>query len=149
MKQKYYLIIGIITLALIITLILTKQQTPKEYTCEELQINFDNSNVPSPDGCDEWEKKGRKSIWVGGVLTNISTHISFDYYSHALTFKGKEEQREVYIATGNETIPYKINQFYKFDIAESCYTLRSAVYSGAILDRNLTALKPVDCKIGE
>ncbi len=122
-------------------------EAEEENDCDELSKNFDDKIENIMTECLEWDEK---HIWVGGTLTDISKNYNSAYkrYEYTLTFKGYEKKGKIIIGT-SKAIPYKINQFYKFDLGNVCKLIYSSASSGMFYDPNLDALQFIDCKTTE
>jgi len=156
MKYKYYWMIGLVAiLSLVGLLINAHTQTignstiPKSFNdqrniCEDLTLNFD-AKIDSLDydGCNRWSREGKKPIWVGARLINITRiyNEAYERYEFKLTFKGYKKQGDIYIGTKNESIPYEVGKFYKFDLSRECWLIYSMASSGMFSDPELNALE--------
>ena len=153
--MKRGLVIGIIVVIIVILMgiFIQQTQTPDTTsitdnqinTCEGLVNNFDvqiDSNRHTE--CDKWvmEKKP-KPILVGGKLIEISKTDgeAYERNEFMLTFKGFQKQGKIYIGTKNESVPYEIGKFYKFDLGNECKLIYSMASSGMFSDPNLDALE--------
>ncbi len=154
MEQKYYWIIGIIAVLGLFFISGCVQQTKTSNVtlthntqidnCRELSKNFDaRIDTISVAECDKWVTEGNKPIWVGGKLINVSkTYItSYKRNEFTLIFQGSQKQGKIYIGTKNESIPYEISKFYKFDLGNKCKLIYSMTSSGMFLDPNLDTLE--------
>jgi len=109
--------------------------------CEDISKNFDEKINNIFIGCEQWDSD-REPLWVGGTLIEINSN----YDEVRLNFEGFEKQGEIYIKNyGNKTIPYEINQFYRFDLNNVCGGRFSAASSGAFYDPDFTALEIISC----
>ena len=145
MKQKYYLIIGILA---VLGIILLVGYTAKYHTnaCERLakkldKTIIDTNNPPGRFSIDEYEGI------VGGTLTNIKNNgPDHGYNSYILTFRGVHSEGDLYLITSSKLeLPYKTGQFYKFDLAN--INQYSAALSGSFIDNKLDKLIPVSCPL--
>ena len=143
MKQEYYLFIGIFSILVIIFLVgcTTKIQPT---TCEELADKLDKTIIDTNNPPGRFIISEFEGI-VGGTLTNISNNgLDRGYNSYILTFKGANSEGELYLITSsNSQLPYKIGQFYKFNLSNR--NQYSAALSGSFIDNNLDKLILVSC----
>ena len=116
--------------------------------CDELAQNFDAKI--ELDMFQTYCKEGDiKPVQVGGTLISIqngSYSASYDRYEYTLTFQGATKQGSIIIGSKNSSLPYQINQFYKFDLTRKCELMYSAASSGMFADPDLNALDPMNCK---
>ncbi len=74
MEQKYYWITSITVILGIVFIIGYIQQIPT--SCEKLAKNFDDKiDSINASECDEWITEGKKPIWVGGKLIEVSKKV--------------------------------------------------------------------------
>jgi len=101
-----------------------------QQSCEKLKTSFD-SNINSFGVAECEEVQG--PVWVGGTLLSTSTIYSTAYerYEHTLTLQGLEEQGIIIILSSQETLPYQIGNFYKFDLKGKCALIQSSSSSEA------------------
>ena len=141
------LVIGI----LLITGCAVEQKKPeniaKTLTCEDLSKNLDNFPRESNFCAKRLDADNHQPIWVGGTLKKVSERPYNEAYSKEfiLTFQGYEKQRSIYIHTNQNVNPYKVGQFYKFDLENECKSMLSMASSGSFYDSELNELKPLDC----
>ncbi len=142
MEQKYYWIISITVILGIVFIIGYIQQIPT--SCEKLAKNFDDKiDSINASECDEWITEGKKPIWVGGKLIEVSKryNAAYDRNEFILTFQGLQNQGKIHIGTKNESIPYETGKFYKFDLGNKCKLIYSMASSGMFSDPKLDALE--------
>jgi len=116
----------------------------KVLSCSDLTKNFD-ANINTFPTMGECEKS---SLWVGGMLVNISTKYakSYDRYEHELMFKGGNVTEPIHIGSKNKSISYTVGKFYKFDLQKKCRLILSMASSGMYYDPNQTALQVMKCE---
>lgn len=137
---------GIFVISLIILINGCTQKQTKVLSCDELVKNFDAKiDSISPTLCNEL--KENQEIWVGGKLIDISKiyNSAYERNEFTLIFQGFEKQGKIIISSKEENIPYKIGQFYKFDLVRKCTLMYSASSSGIFSDQNLDALQSINC----
>ncbi len=141
----------------------------KETECQKLELKLDSYILRETGSidmhrseCDKWFENGKPPIIVGGTLIKIeyvdiykNTYVIYapypslpHHWAYDLTFRGSNSYKEgrLFIITySDKTIPYKIGQFYKFDLSDYCKTRNSGTFGGSFLDENLDAFQPLDC----
>lgn len=148
-KRSIALIVSLLVIGVIFTSGCTSAKTN---TCDDLAKNFDAKiNSIGVAVCDVYNKLpaegGQKPIWVGGTLIDISKtyNSAADRNEFHLTFQGATKQGTISIGTKSDSIPYSINQFYKFDLGHICELIYSMQSSGMFSDPDLNALEPLTC----
>jgi len=146
MLKIKYMLIGIIIIGLIISVICfydpilnIDRPTSNINDCNKLKSNFDNQVFTDIISCDN-----TSPIWVGGTLTNITTINDTWYYRNTftLTFSGQMTQKSIQTNDSinkQGSVPYKIGQFYKFDLKGFCPLRYSAASSGMFHDPDMNA----------
>ncbi len=144
MSRKSYLVLAVLAIIFLSGCTTeTKNNNIQTNTCKELTDRLDKEIVDTNNPPGRFIIEGFEGI-VGGTLTNIKNNgLDRGYNSYILTFKGSNSEGELYLITSSKSgLPYKIGQFYKFDLANKSKT---AALNGGFIDNNLDKLTPVDC----
>lgn len=118
----------------------------KIYDCNQLSTNLDSHRSFSPRVCSDWETNDYEPIEVGGLLINIDKSYEEDNerYAFVLTFQGILSHRDIRITSKNDTLPYEIEKYYRFDLGNECFLMDSTTSSGNFADPELTSLKRME-----
>ena len=117
--------------------------------CNELENKLDEAVIETAHG--DSRIRGREDV-VGGTLIDISEpwfYVPTDEEqkkpTYTLTFAGKNKAGNLFLRTSLDIVlPYKINNFYKFDLEN--INLFSAQLSGAFMDPDANKLQLMDCE---
>lgn len=150
MQQKYYWIIGIAILGIIVISLYVQQKAPitstfQTNTCEQLAKNLDEKIIDTNNPPGDFIIGDFEGI-VGGTIIKISEP-SYEenivlrrYLTYTITFIGVNKVGDLFLRTKSETtLPYKVDQFYKFDLKNK--NKYSAELSGVFIDTELNALE--------
>jgi hypothetical protein len=115
-----------------------------ELSCEDLAKNLDEKIIDSNNPPGNFRIQGFEGV-VGGTLISISNDTFIrDHNGYVLTFRGIEKEGKLSLGTvSEESFPYEIGKFYKFDLANK--NQYSAALSGAFIDNNLDKLEEINC----
>jgi len=124
-------------------------QTGLGDNCLELQKSFDiKISAMDATECDLWIQSGEEPIVIGGKLLSIDRVYNEynDRNEFSLLFAGYKIEDKLTLASKNESLPYIVGEFYKFDISSKCDTIYSMSSSGLIWDSKGDFLSEVkDC----
>ncbi len=122
--------------------------TKKETSCNQLEQNLDN-NIYNANDAEDFRIGWDHELIVGGILINSTNQNSEEgskRYNYELEIKGKKKQGTLFLSTTkNNTIPYKIGNFYKFNLKQLKDHEKSPVTSGVFLDDELDQLTLMTC----
>ena len=141
MKKEHYLIIGVLFILGVFIIWWYAQQIN---SCEKLAKNLDKKIVDTNNPSGRFIISGYTGM-VGGTLINIKNNgQDRNSNSYTLTFKGINSEGNLYLITSsNSELPYKIGQFYRFDLKNK--NQYSAAVSGSFIDHELDKLTPISC----
>ena len=150
--KKNYILIGVIILIFFILFsgfyFFMDNPIKNDLSCKYLLNNLDKYNDFPTLGSDcQNYQLDQNPIWVGGELLNISVvnDTSYNRNEFTMVFQGEKNLTYIYVGAVNETLPYLVGNFYRFDISRKCYLIHSAASSGNFYDPDLNAFYKMEC----
>ena len=137
------ILVEILIVSFFLILLVFLPENSVNQSCEFLSEALDDASRLSLRRCVDWEDN-RKSLWIGGILTDISHKEIHDYRDYTLKFSGAEKNLSINIRS-KEDIPYETGKFYVFDLNRECRVSYSSTFSGMFYDPNLDQLIPLTC----
>lgn len=149
---KITLIAIVLLIIVLIIIILTSNSKITNYEfiisneCDQLASKFDKLTVEGP--YSPYDLKWGEGF-VGGTLIQIESYgfrgTPYNFYFYELIFKGNKKIGKIGLITNSDNIPYKINNFYKFDLNERQGRFAPMPHQGSYVDKEFKLLEKIEC----